>query len=88
MGRAQVERILGDIRKHRKGEMAVQWQRHLMKESTKDRVQGKTKEIQGQLKEAAGVLTGSDRLKNRGRTEQLAGKLQKKAGQVERVLGG
>lgn len=59
-----------------------------MKESTKDRVQGKTREIHGRLKEAAGVLTGSRRLKNEGRAETVAGKVQNKFGQVEKVLGG
>ena len=63
-------------------------QRHLMKKSTKNTVQGKTKEVQGKFKEAAGVLTGNPQLKSEGRAETLAGKVQKKVGQVERVLGG
>jgi uncharacterized protein YjbJ (UPF0337 family) len=47
-----------------------------MKQSTKDRIQGTTKELQGKLKETAGVLTGSRRLKREGRAENFAGKVQ------------
>jgi len=59
-----------------------------MKDSTKNRVEGKTREIQGTLKEAAGVLTGRRRWKSEGRAEAVAGKVQNKIGEVERVLGG
>ena len=58
-----------------------------MKESTKDTVQGNTKEIKGKIKEAAGVLVGSSKLKNEGQADQLAGKVQKKVGQIEKVIG-
>ena len=53
--------------------------KQLMKDSTKDIVQGKTKEIQGKLKEATGVLSGSPRLKDEGRAQKVAGKVQNKA---------
>jgi uncharacterized protein YjbJ (UPF0337 family) len=57
-----------------------------MKNSTKDKVQGGAREIKGKLKEAAGVVTGNRRLKDQGRREIIAGKVQKKIGQVEKVL--
>jgi len=57
-----------------------------MKNSTKDRMQGGAREMKGKLKEAAGVVTGNRRLQSQGRGEKIAGKVQKKVGQVERVL--
>jgi uncharacterized protein YjbJ (UPF0337 family) len=59
-----------------------------MKDSTKNRVEGKARAIQGTLKEAAGVLTGSRRLKSKGRAEAVTGKVQNKIGHAEKVLGG
>jgi uncharacterized protein YjbJ (UPF0337 family) len=62
-------------------------QRQEMKESTKDTVQGGAKVIKGKVKEAAGALTGSNKLKSEGKSDQIAGKVQKKVGQIEKVLG-
>ena len=42
--------------------------------------------MKGKLKEAAGVVTGNRRLQSQGRVEKIAGKVQKKVGQVEKVL--
>ena len=42
--------------------------------------------MKGKLKEAAGVVTGNRRLQGQGRGEKIAGKVQKKVGQVEKVL--
>jgi len=42
--------------------------------------------MKGKLKEAAGVVTGNRRLQDQGRGEKIAGKVQKKVGQVEKVL--
>jgi uncharacterized protein YjbJ (UPF0337 family) len=57
-----------------------------MKNSTKDKMQGGAREIKGKLKEATGVVTGNRRLQAQGRGEKIAGKVQKKVGQVEKVL--
>jgi len=57
-----------------------------MKNSTKDKMQGGAREIKGKLKEAAGVVTDNPRLKSEGRAEKIAGKVQKKIGQVRTVL--
>jgi uncharacterized protein YjbJ (UPF0337 family) len=35
---------------------------------------GKTDVIKGRIKEAAGVLTGNDRLRDEGKTDQVVGK--------------
>jgi uncharacterized protein YjbJ (UPF0337 family) len=45
---------------------------------------GKTEELKGRVKEAAGALTGDQKLKREGRVEQAVGKVQHKA---EKVIG-
>jgi uncharacterized protein YjbJ (UPF0337 family) len=44
---------------------------------------GKTDEIKGRVKEAAGVLTGDKKLQREGKTDQAAGKIKKT---VEKVV--
>jgi uncharacterized protein YjbJ (UPF0337 family) len=43
---------------------------------------GKTDELKGRVKEAAGALTGDGKLKREGRTDQTVGKLKQKAEKV------
>lgn len=57
-----------------------------MKPSTKDQVKGKLHEVKGTVKEAVGTVTNNPDLKNEGQAETLAGKVQKKVGQVEKVF--
>jgi uncharacterized protein YjbJ (UPF0337 family) len=57
-----------------------------MKPSTNDQIKGKLHELKGTAKEKAGKLTNNPRLTAEGQTEKLAGKIQKKIGQVEAVL--
>jgi uncharacterized protein YjbJ (UPF0337 family) len=57
-----------------------------MKPSTKDQIAGKVHEVKGAVKEAAGKATNNPDLETEGQAENLAGKVQKKVGQVERVL--
>jgi uncharacterized protein YjbJ (UPF0337 family) len=57
-----------------------------MKPSTKDQMQGKFHEAKGAVKEKAGRATNDPNLANRGGDEKIAGKVQKKVGQVERVF--
>jgi uncharacterized protein YjbJ (UPF0337 family) len=59
-----------------------------MKNSTKNRVEGKARAIQGTLKEAVGVLAGSRRLKSEGRADAVSGKVQNQIGQAEKALRG
>ena len=44
---------------------------------------GKSDELKGRVKEAAGVLTGDKRLKREGKADQAVGKLKQK---VEKVI--
>jgi uncharacterized protein YjbJ (UPF0337 family) len=57
-----------------------------MKPSTKDQIQGKVHEVKGAVKSAAGKATHNPELEAEGQDENLAGKIQKKVGQVEKVL--
>ncbi len=58
-----------------------------MKPSTKDQVEGKLHEIKGNAKEKVGQATGNPDMATKGQAEKLAGKVQTKVGQVEKVLG-
>ena len=57
-----------------------------MKESTKDQIAGKAKEIKGDLKQRAGGAMNRPDIQDEGTGEKLAGKVQKKVGQVEKVF--
>jgi len=43
---------------------------------------GKTDELKGRVKEAAGALTGDEKLKREGKTDQAVGKIKQKAEKV------
>ena len=58
-----------------------------MKESTKDQLKGKAREVKGAVLEKAGVVTASPILESEGHDEKVAGKIQRKVGQVKKVLG-
>jgi uncharacterized protein YjbJ (UPF0337 family) len=58
-----------------------------MKPSTKDEITGKVHEVKGTIKEKAGELTNDSDLEGEGIGEKIAGKVQKKIGQVEKALG-
>jgi uncharacterized protein YjbJ (UPF0337 family) len=47
-----------------------------------DMASGKTDELKGRVKEAAGALTGDAKLKQEGRVDQTAGKIKQKAEKV------
>jgi len=57
-----------------------------MKSSTKDQMEGAFHEIKGRAKEVAGKLSDNPKLEGQGLGEKMAGKVQKKVGQVEKVL--
>ena len=46
----------------------------------KDRIQGSWKQAKGAAKEAAGNLTGDEKLKAEGKAEKVAGKAQNAVG--------
>ncbi len=58
-----------------------------MKNSTKDQVEGKLHEVKGAAKEIIGIVSDNKTLKEEGTDEKIAGKVQGKIGQVEKVLG-
>ena len=57
-----------------------------MKPSTKDQIEGKLHEVKGGVKEKVGQLTNDSGLAAQGQDEKIAGKVQKKAGQIEKVF--
>jgi uncharacterized protein YjbJ (UPF0337 family) len=57
-----------------------------MKSSTKDQAKGMFHQVKGSAKEIAGKLTDNPELEGEGIGEKIAGKVQEKVGQVEKVL--
>ena len=57
-----------------------------MNQSTKDELQGKGHEVKGAVKETVGHVIKNPKLEAEGRDENIAGKIQKKVGQIEKVL--
>lgn len=57
-----------------------------MKTSTKDQIEGTLHEVKGTAKEKAGQIVNDPNLAAEGTGEKLAGKVQKKVGQIEKVL--
>jgi len=57
-----------------------------MKESTKDKIEGTLHEAKGKVKEESGKAIGNPDLQDRGTGEKVAGKVQKKVGDVEKVF--
>jgi uncharacterized protein YjbJ (UPF0337 family) len=57
-----------------------------MKSSTKDQLQGKAHQVKGAVKEKVGHLSNNPDLEAEGQDEKVAGKIQKKIGQVEKVF--
>jgi uncharacterized protein YjbJ (UPF0337 family) len=52
----------------------------------KDRVEGSIKQGTGKVKEAAGKLTGDQKLKGEGKADQVEGKVQNTIGGVKDKL--
>jgi uncharacterized protein YjbJ (UPF0337 family) len=57
-----------------------------MKDSTKDKVKGTAHEAKGAVKEKLGHATNNPALEDEGTDEKVAGKIQKKVGDVEKVF--
>jgi uncharacterized protein YjbJ (UPF0337 family) len=49
----------------------------------KDRIAGAGKEMKGQVKEAAGKMTGDAKLRAEGKSDKLEGKVQNAAGSAK-----
>ncbi len=57
-----------------------------MKPSNEDQIKGTAHEVKGTLKEKAGELLHNPDLQAEGQDEALAGKVQQKVGQIEKVF--
>lgn len=57
-----------------------------MKDSTKDKVDGKLHEAKGAVKEKVGHATNNPDLEAEGTGEKVGGKIQKKVGDIKKVF--
>jgi uncharacterized protein YjbJ (UPF0337 family) len=67
----------GHWREHRLG---VRY--HAVERGGTTMASGKTDELKGRVKEAAGALTGNDQLKREGKTDQAVGKIKQQADKI------
>jgi uncharacterized protein YjbJ (UPF0337 family) len=58
-----------------------------MKDSIKDKIEGATHDVKGTIKETIGQAMNDPDLEDEGTAEKTGGKVQKKVGDVEKVLG-
>jgi len=58
-----------------------------MRSSTKDKIKGTLREAKGKVKEESGKAIGNPNLRDRGTDEKVAGKVQRKIGDVKKVFG-
>jgi len=57
-----------------------------MKPSSQNQIKGAFHEVKGKTKQALGRVTNNPNLEVEGQAEKIAGKVQKKVGQIEKVL--
>lgn len=57
-----------------------------MKDSTKDKLAGKGHEVKGAVKEKLGKTMNNPDLQTEGQAEKIGGKVQKKVGDIEKVV--
>ena len=55
-----------------------------MKDSTKNEIQGNTKQAVGKVKETTGKIVNSENLRARGVNQQVEGKIQEKIGEAQK----
>ncbi|MEE4252725.1 MAG: CsbD family protein [Desulfuromusa sp.] len=58
-----------------------------MKRSRKDQAKGLFHKVKGSAKEVAGKISDNPQLQAEGTGEKIAGKVQEKIAQVEKILG-
>ena len=58
-----------------------------MKESTKEKAEGKLHEVKGAIKAKVGVITKDRDLEAEGHAEKTTGKVQGVVGRVEKAVG-
>jgi len=57
-----------------------------MKDSIKDKVEGKAHEVKGAIKEMVGKATNNPDLESEGQAEKIGGKVQTKVGDIKKAL--
>jgi uncharacterized protein YjbJ (UPF0337 family) len=57
-----------------------------MDDSTKDKLQGTVNDVKGTVKEEVGKITKNQDLEDEGTDEKVAGKFQKKVGDIVKVF--
>jgi uncharacterized protein YjbJ (UPF0337 family) len=57
-----------------------------MKTGIQNQIAGKAHEVKGKIKQKAGELANNPDLEGEGITERIAGTVQKKLGQVQRIF--
>jgi uncharacterized protein YjbJ (UPF0337 family) len=58
-----------------------------MKQSIKDKAKGTFHVVKGGIKQKAGRATNNSNLEAEGQGEKIRGKVQKKIGQAEKIIG-
>jgi uncharacterized protein YjbJ (UPF0337 family) len=58
-----------------------------MKQSTKDKARGSFHEVKGKVKAEVGKAVNNPNLETQGQGEKFGGKVRRKIGQAEKVLG-
>ncbi|HWE51038.1 MAG TPA: CsbD family protein [Bryobacteraceae bacterium] len=58
-----------------------------MRKSTRQQIEGDRHDAKGTAKEAVGKLTHDPDLEAKGRTEKIAGIVQKKLGKLQKMIG-
>jgi uncharacterized protein YjbJ (UPF0337 family) len=58
-----------------------------MSSSTEDKIKGTAKEATGKVKEETGKAIGNPDLQDRGTSEKVGGKVERKVGDVKKVFG-
>ncbi len=61
--------------------------KNILKDSTRDKLQGLAKEAKGRVESAAGELAGNSRLKVKGAADQAAGRVQKRIAELKKGRG-
>jgi uncharacterized protein YjbJ (UPF0337 family) len=59
---------------------------HHMKNSTKDRMQGKAHEVKGAVKEKLGKMSNDPDMEDEGTLEKVGGKIQNGVGKIEKAM--
>jgi uncharacterized protein YjbJ (UPF0337 family) len=58
-----------------------------MKQSIEDKAKGNFHQVKGAVKEKVGRAVNNPNLQAEGQREKISGKVQKKIGQLEKVIG-